>query len=191
MLSPVLLNPQFLTLQASRSATPSGRTSPGEEATVTSGEDKAAKSVEVVSASETKAAEPANVTDSENVAVSQQDSPVAVKREIKTEQEEEGDEGADVFSQATAGEDEEGEEEVEDESKVKAALQTGLLGKGIAEEERRMAAESKRSIWLLHLNEIFIFKFFTCDIGWLCKKRLERSRSWLRRLRRCRPNRFS
>ena len=116
---------------------------------------------------------------------------MAVKREIKTEQEEEGDEGADVFSQATAGEDEEGEEEVEDESKVKAALQTGLLGKGIAEEERRMAAESKRSIWLLHLNEIFIFKFFTCDIGWLCKKRLERSRSWLRRLRRCQPNRFS
>ena len=72
---------------------------------------------------------------------------MAVKREIKTEQEEaddEGDEGADVFSQATAGEDDEGEEEVEDESKVKAALQTGLLGKGIAEEERRMAAESKR-----------------------------------------------
>ena len=49
-----------------------------------------------------------------------------------------------MFSQATAGEDAEGEEEVEDESKVKAALQTGLLGKGIAEEERRMAAESKR-----------------------------------------------
>ena len=71
---------------------------------------------------------------------------MTVKREIKTEQEEvdEGDEGADVFSHATAGEDEEGEEKVEDESKVKAALQTGLLAKGIAEEERRMAAESKR-----------------------------------------------
>jgi len=67
-----------------------------------------------------------------------------VKREIKTEEEDGDDEGADVFSQATAGADEEGEEEVEDESKVKAALQTGLLGKEVAEEERRMAAESRR-----------------------------------------------
>ena len=132
--------------QASRSATPSGRTSPGE--------DTAVKSAETSTETETKTAdaaddEPATVTAPENVATSQHESPVAVKREIKTEQEEgddEGDEGADVFSQATAGEDDEGEEEVEDESKVKAALQTGLLGKGIAEEERRMAAESKRYI---------------------------------------------
>ena len=121
-------------LQASRSATPSGRTSPGDNTTV-----KSAESV-------TETAEPANIADPENVAINQQEAPVTVKREIKTEQEEgdEGDEGADVFSHATAGEDEEGEEEVEDESKVKAALQTGLLGKGVAEEERRMAAESKR-----------------------------------------------
>ena len=130
-------------LQASRSATPSGRTSPGE--------DTAVKPAEAITETETKTAEAdgetATVTDPENAMTSQQESPVVVKREIKTEQEEaydEGDEGADVFSQATAGENEEGEEEVEDESKVKAALQTGLLGKGIAEEERRMAAESKR-----------------------------------------------
>ena len=129
--------------QASRSATPSGRTSPGEDTTVKSGEDAVLKPVETVSETETK---PITITNPENGVTDQQDTAVIVKREIKTEKDDndEGDEGADVFSQATAGEDEEGEEEVEDESKVKAALQTGLLGKGIAEEERRMAAESKR-----------------------------------------------
>ena len=140
-------------LQASRSATPSGRTSPGEDATVKSGEDVTVESGETA----TETAEPANTANSGNVVASQEEAPVTVKREIKTEQEEgdDGDEGADVFSHATAGEDEEGEEEVEDESKVKAALQTGLLGKGVAEEERRMAAESKRSILFLHLAIIF------------------------------------
>ena len=129
--------------QASRSATPSGRTSPGEDTTVKSSEDAVLKPVETVSETETK---PITITNPENGVTDQQDTAVIVKREIKTEKDDndEGDEGADVFSQATAGEDEEGEEEVEDESKVKAALQTGLLGKGIAEEERRMAAESKR-----------------------------------------------
>merc|ERR1719225_2016045 len=89
-------------------------------------------------------AQPADAGLEKTAADSQQESPVVVKREIKTEEEDGDDEGADVFSQATAGADEEGEEEVEDESKVKAALQTGLLGKGVAEEERRMAAESRR-----------------------------------------------
>ena len=65
-----------------------------------------------------------------------------VKREIKAEQDDD-DEGADIFSQ-DAKDGEEEEEEAEDESKVKAALQTGLLGAGIAEEERRMAAETRR-----------------------------------------------
>ena len=115
----------MLTLQASRSATPSGRTSPGE--------DTAVKPAETIAETETKTAEadaePTTVTDPENAVTNQQESPVVVKQEIKTEQEEaydEGDEGADVFSQATAGENEKGEEEVEDESKVKAALQTGF-----------------------------------------------------------------
>merc|ERR1719225_2122873 len=89
-------------------------------------------------------AQPADAGLEKTAADSQQESPVVVKREIKTEEEDGDDEGADVFSQATAGADEEGEEEVEDESKVKAALQTGLLGKEVAEEERRMAAESRR-----------------------------------------------
>ena len=48
---------------------------------------------------------------------------------------------------------------MEDESKVKAALQTGLLGKGIAEEERRMAAESKRYI----LSGTFLSSCLACQ----------------------------
>jgi len=115
--------------EASRSATPSGQASPGEET--------ASKPVE-------DGAQPAGAGLEKTKADPQQESPVVVKREIKTEEEDGDDEGADVFSQATAGADEEGEEEVEDESKVKAALQTGLLGKEVAEEERRMAAESRR-----------------------------------------------
>ena len=121
--------------EASRSATPSGQASPGEET--------ASKPVE-------DGAQPAGAGLEKTKADPQQESPVVVKREIKTEEEDGDDEGADVFSQATAGADEEGEEEVEDESKVKAALQTGLLGKEVAEEERRMAAESRR--YLFHLS---------------------------------------
>ena len=121
--------------EASRSATPSGQASPGEE---TNGSKPAENGAQPADAGKT-AADP------------QQGSPVVVKREIKTEEEDGDDEGADVFSQATAGADEEGEEEVEDESKVKAALQTGLLGKEVAEEERRMAAESRRYLFPLIL----------------------------------------
>ena len=121
--------------EASRSATPSGQASPGEET--------ASKPVE-------DGAQPAGAGLEKTKADPQQESPVVVKREIKTEEEDGDYEGADVFSQATAGADEEGEEEVEDESKVKAALQTGLLGKEVAEEERRMAAESRR--YLFHLS---------------------------------------
>jgi len=115
--------------EASRSATPSGQASPGEE---TGSKPAENESQSADAGLEKTAADP------------RQGSPVVVKREIKTEEEDGDDEGADVFSQATAGADEEGEEEVEDESKVKAALQTGLLGKEVAEEERRMAAESRR-----------------------------------------------
>ena len=95
-------------------------------------------------------AQPSDARPEKTKADPRQEAPVVVKREIKTEEEDGDDEGADVFSQATAGADEEGEEEVEDESKVKAALQTGLLGKEVAEEERRMAAESRR--YLFHLS---------------------------------------
>ena len=49
------------------------------------------------------------------------------------------EEGADVFSQPADEEDDDCEDKAEDKVKVKAALQTGLLGKGIAEEEERMA----------------------------------------------------
>jgi len=115
--------------EASRSATPSGQASPGEETGSKHAEN---------------GAQPADAGPEKTAADPRQESPVVVKREIKTEEEDGDDEGADVFSQATAGADEEGEEEVEDESKVKAALQTGLLGKEVAEEERRMAAESRR-----------------------------------------------
>ena len=63
------------------------------------------------------------------------------KREVKEENDEDAEEeGADVFSQPA----DEGEEKAEDKVKVKAALQTGLLGKGIAEEEERMAGENRR-----------------------------------------------
>ena len=123
--------------EASRSATPSGQASPGAE---TMGPKPAENG-----------AQPADAGLEKTVADPRQGSPVVVKREIKTEEEDGDDEGADVFSQATAGADEEGEEEVEDESKVKAALQTGLLGKEVAEEERRMAAESRRYLFQLLL----------------------------------------
>ena len=144
LLIAILTFPSFdlsfiLFLQASRSATPSGRTSPGE--------DSATKSTEAAKGKDTEVAAPESGTATGTAAApdtnTSQDPTVTVKREIKIEQNEgDFDEGADVFSQVV--EDEEGEEEVEDESKVKAALQTGLLGKGVAEEERRMAAESKR-----------------------------------------------
>ena len=52
--------------------------------------------------------------------------------------------GEDMFNQPADKEDEEGEDKAEDKVKVKAALQTGLLGKGIAEEEERMAGENRR-----------------------------------------------
>merc|ERR1719225_1200908 len=107
--------------------------------------------------------QPADAGLEKTAADPRQESPVIVKREIKTEEEDGDDEGADVFSQATAGADEEGEEEVEDESKVKAALQTGLLGKEVAEEERRMAAESRR----LAVQEEARLRVG----GWQCKRR--------------------
>ena len=67
------------------------------------------------------------------------------KREVKEENDEDAEEeGVDVFSQPADEDDEEGEDKAEDKVKVKAALQTGLLGKGIAEEEERMAGENRR-----------------------------------------------
>jgi hypothetical protein len=71
--------------------------------------------------------------------------PVAgAKREVKTEDKDDlEEEGADVFSQPVE-KDGDDEDVAEDEVKVKAVLETGLLGQGIAEEERRMAAENRR-----------------------------------------------
>jgi len=69
-----------------------------------------------------------------------------VKREVKAASDNEDgdmDEGADVFSRP--GNDYQGDgDDVEDKVKVKAALETGLLGQGIADEEERMAAENRR-----------------------------------------------
>lgn len=118
--------------EASRSATPSlgnGDLAPKQE----SGEEspKAVESNKDLTAS----------NDSANEALK-----IVGKRAIEKETDDDADmeEGADVFCQP--GQDEEEEDDAEDKEKIKAALQTGLLGKEIADEEARMAAETQRMV---------------------------------------------
>ena len=67
-----------------------------------------------------------------------------VKREVKIENDDDMDEGADIFSSQVTNDDDDDSMDAEKDT-VKAALKTGMLGKGVAEEEERMAAENKRS----------------------------------------------
>ena len=61
------------------------------------------------------------------------------KREVRTENDEDAEEeSADMFSQPADG------DIAEDEVEVKAALQTGLLGNGIAEQVERIAGDKRR-----------------------------------------------
>ena len=70
------------------------------------------------------------------------------KREVKSENDEDAEEESeDMFNQPADKEDEEGEDKAEDEVKVKAALKTGLLGNGIAEEEERIAGDKRGVGW--------------------------------------------
>ena len=69
-----------------------------------------------------------------------------LKREVKAENDDDMDEGADVFSSQATNDDDDDSMDAEEKDTVKAALKTGMLGKGVAEEEERMAAENKRSV---------------------------------------------
>jgi len=62
----------------------------------------------------------------------------AVKREVKTEEDEEDGQGADMFN-ATAD-----AEDIDDKAGVKAAIMSGLLSADVKDEEDRMAAETAR-----------------------------------------------
>merc|ERR1719186_1939688 len=70
--------------------------------------------------------------------VSKDETSVAVKREVKTEEEDEEGQGADMFN-ATAD-----AEDLDDKAGVSAAIMSGLLSADVKDEEERMKAETLR-----------------------------------------------
>merc|ERR1719186_1155345 len=70
--------------------------------------------------------------------VSKDETSVAVKREVKTEEEDEEGQGADMFN-ATAD-----AEDLDDKAGVSAAIRSGLLSADVKDEEERMKAETLR-----------------------------------------------